>query len=237
MHSFKTTKGTELPIRDLKGKAYLDVKYRILWVKEEHPDWGIETDVLAASPTEAMVKATIKDANGRILATGHKTESKADFPAGFIEKAETGAIGRALALCGYGTQFTADLDEGERIVDSPVEKVRPIPTPHAKAAAVIAPKQGAPTPIPRPGLFVPESGKYTGKALNTIPVHELEGYLGWIQGLANANPKTAEIGRAISLYLDTLEPANPTMIPTVELPPMPSGPTYPVGEDLSDVPF
>ena len=42
-----------------------------------------------------------------------------------MEKAETGSIGRALALLGYGTQFCADeLDEGDRIVDAPAEPAR-----------------------------------------------------------------------------------------------------------------
>jgi hypothetical protein len=30
-------------------------------------------------------------------------------------------VGRALAMLGYGTQFAPELDEGDRIVDSPVE--------------------------------------------------------------------------------------------------------------------
>jgi hypothetical protein len=37
-------------------------------------------------------------------------------------KAETKAVGRALAMLGYGTQFAPEMDEGERIVDSPVAK-------------------------------------------------------------------------------------------------------------------
>ncbi|HTD18454.1 MAG TPA: hypothetical protein VK667_02885, partial [Ktedonobacteraceae bacterium] len=40
----------------------------------------------------------------------------------YIEKAETGAIGRALAALGYGTQFAPELNEEHRIVDSPVER-------------------------------------------------------------------------------------------------------------------
>ena len=68
------------------------------------------------------MKATIKNKEGQILAQGHKAENKASF-SDYLEKAETGAIGRALALCGYGTQFTGDeLDEGKRIVDAPVKR-------------------------------------------------------------------------------------------------------------------
>ena len=36
--------------------------------------------------------------------------------------AETGAIGRALALCGYGTQFSTELEESN-VVDSPVDTI------------------------------------------------------------------------------------------------------------------
>jgi hypothetical protein len=48
----------------------------------------------------------------------------------FAEKAETGAIARALAVAGYGTEAALDLDEGtdqDRIADSPVSGTgRPI---------------------------------------------------------------------------------------------------------------
>jgi hypothetical protein len=56
-----------------------------------------------------------------VIATGTKAESRNGFT-DYLEKAETGAIGRALALCGYGTQFAPELEEAERIVDSPVAR-------------------------------------------------------------------------------------------------------------------
>lgn len=119
--SYRTPKGTELPLLNLRGKEYLEVKYRLVWFREDHPDWAIETDLLSVTDDSAYARAAIKDASGRIIATSHKFETKKGFP-DFIEKAETGAIGRALALIGYGTQFCADeLDEGDRIVDAPVE--------------------------------------------------------------------------------------------------------------------
>lgn len=120
MKTLKTKKGTELPLANLKGKDYLQVAYRLVWFREEHPDWSIETDFVTVNEQSAVVKAIIKDQSGRIIATSHKEESLKDFPAGFREKAETGAIGRALALCGYGTQFEPELDEGSRVVDSPI---------------------------------------------------------------------------------------------------------------------
>lgn len=121
---YRTAKGTDLPILSLRGRDYLEVKYRLVWFREEHPDWSIETEMVNLTDTSAFVRASIKDDQGRVIATSHKFENKQGFP-DFIEKAETGAIGRALALIGYGTQFCADeLDEGERIVDSPVDYAR-----------------------------------------------------------------------------------------------------------------
>lgn len=118
----KTEKGTELPLLSLKGKDYLEVKYRLVWFREEHPTWSIETQFLTIDERSACARAVVKDENGRIIATSHKQETAGNFP-DFMEKAETGAIGRALALIGYGTQFCADeLDEGDRIVDAPVAK-------------------------------------------------------------------------------------------------------------------
>ncbi len=117
--SFKTPKGTELPLMNLKGKEYLGVAHRLVWFREEKPEWSIETEILSFTENMAYTKATIKDQSGRIIATGHKMETKLGF-ADYLEKSETGAIGRALAMCSYGTQFCADeLDEGERIVDAP----------------------------------------------------------------------------------------------------------------------
>lgn len=123
MRTVTTKKGTELPIRDFKGKDYLDVQYRVLWFREERPEWSIETEYLYRDEKLAIAKATIKDEVGRIRATAHKYEDKQGFQ-DYLEKCETSAIGRALALVGYGTQFAVDMDEGERIVDSPSQSDR-----------------------------------------------------------------------------------------------------------------
>ncbi len=124
MKTFKTKGGTELHLLNLRGKDYLEVKYRLVWLREEHPDYTIETEFVERGEKHSLAKATIRNSQGRIIATAHKYEDKSGF-GDFLEKSETGAIGRALALIGYGTQFCADeLDEGARIVDAPAEPVR-----------------------------------------------------------------------------------------------------------------
>lgn len=134
-----------MQIKNRNGSSdYLPVAWRLVWFREAFPDGTIETEMLhldldreteeegyawnaEAKRSEKIIKranglcvfhATVKDGKGGI-ATGTKSEKAASFP-DFIEKAETGSIGRALAALGYGTQFAPDLEEGQRIVDTPV---------------------------------------------------------------------------------------------------------------------
>lgn len=107
----------------LKGKDYLQVAWRLVWFREDHPDWSIDPTIIEMDAEHAIFKAVISDENGVQKCAGHGSESKRDF-GDFIEKAETKAVGRALAMLGYGTQFTAaEFDEGERIVDSPIDRM------------------------------------------------------------------------------------------------------------------
>ena len=107
---------------NLKGKEYLQVMWRLVWFREVRPLWSIEPEIIEMDDKHAVFRAVIRDEAGTVKCIGHGSESQRDF-GDFIEKAETKAVGRALAMLGYGTQFTAsELDEGERIVDSPVAR-------------------------------------------------------------------------------------------------------------------
>lgn len=108
----------------LKGKDYLQVAWRLVWFREEHPDWGIDTQLVSIEEKSAVFVCRITDWTGRQVSCGHGSESRSDFE-DFLEKAETKAVGRALAMLGYGTQFAPELDEGERVVDSPIARVNP----------------------------------------------------------------------------------------------------------------
>jgi hypothetical protein len=94
-------------IRQLRGRGggsdYLDVKWRLLWLRKEHPDAEIVTELVQHDPQLAIFKATVTVPTGG-KATGYGSETASDFP-DFIEKAETKAIGRALNALGYGAQF------------------------------------------------------------------------------------------------------------------------------------
>jgi len=117
---------------DLKGKDYLPVAARVKWFRTVHPRGSIETQEVMVELDRPFTKggakvhgyarfhATVRDADGRLLGEGTKTENAANF-FDYVEKAETGAIGRALAAAGFGTELDPELDEG-RVVDAPRER-------------------------------------------------------------------------------------------------------------------
>lgn len=128
------------------NKDYLPVQWRLVWFREQCPQGVIETEMVHLDLTQAVAKevsvwnaekrrsdktlkempgiavfrAKVSDGRGGV-ATGYGSESALDF-GDFLEKAETKAIGRALAALGYGTQFAPELEEGARIVDAPVDR-------------------------------------------------------------------------------------------------------------------
>ncbi len=95
-------------LRDLKGNDYLDVKWRLVWLRSEHPDAIIRTELVKVDEKiGAIFKATIEIPGTGAVATGYGSEAPKDF-GDFVEKAETKAIGRACGHLGYGTQFAGE---------------------------------------------------------------------------------------------------------------------------------
>jgi hypothetical protein len=88
-----------------------------------------------------------------VYATGYGSETKTDF-GDYVEKAETKAVGRALAFLGYGTAQAMDLDEGGSVADSPVDAQRAqsqqATRQQAQRTAVVhEPRTGAIDPTPQ----------------------------------------------------------------------------------------
>lgn len=104
---------------------YLEVKWRLVWFRHDHPDGVIATTDVALTDKMAVFKASVSIPGGG-SSTAFGSETRDDFK-DYVEKAETKAVGRALAALGYGTQFTPDFDFGAdkgRVVDSPVQRPR-----------------------------------------------------------------------------------------------------------------
>ena len=128
----------------INGNEYLEVKWRLVWLRTEHPDARIETEMVTHANNEVVFRASVSIPDGG-SATGWGSEDAQSF-GDYLEKAETKAIGRALAALGFGTQFCTDFDFGAaqgRVVDSPVAL-------HAVG------DQGAPRPRAATGLAATE---------------------------------------------------------------------------------
>ncbi len=135
----------------IQGKDYLPVRWRLVWfhqatgsragyvtVELDHDRqqgfakfFTIAWDGNDETWRHVNIRGVEIDVCGRV-ATGEGSETRADFNE-YYEKAATKALGRALAGLSFGTQFAPELDEKQRIVDSPVER----------------PNRGAPTGINR----------------------------------------------------------------------------------------
>jgi len=104
------------------GADYLEVKWRLVWLREAHPDAVIETELVSHDGSFALFRAKVSLPSGG-SATGWGSEAVDDFR-DYIEKAETKALGRALAALGFGTQFCPDFEFGAaagRVVDAPID--------------------------------------------------------------------------------------------------------------------
>lgn len=149
----------------LKGKDYLPVAARLIWLREEHPDWGIVTTALEINLAPegnrspyAIFQAQIFNAEGRLMATGTKMEDARGFP-DHVEKAETGSVGRALAMCGYGTQFAPELHDGmkgeeshqEPRHDQPRTQPRTEPASGSRQSVPVTAAPTPPEPVRTPG--------------------------------------------------------------------------------------
>jgi len=99
---------------DIKGKQYVLVSDRILYLSEIVKDYSMETDItFHASHEMWVVKATLTIGNNKF--TGHAQEIIGD---GYINKTsalencETSAVGRACAMAGIGViDSIASVDE------------------------------------------------------------------------------------------------------------------------------
>ncbi|HZJ58226.1 MAG TPA: hypothetical protein VFD89_08325 [Clostridia bacterium] len=121
---------TKLPLRRRNPKTnswetqfadYLEIKWRMVWFREnnfENTQTIVLDKIIDIDNRFAYFELQVTDTKGNVE-VGIGSETGEDFR-DYIEKAYTKAYGRALAALGYGTQFAPDLEEGERIADSPV---------------------------------------------------------------------------------------------------------------------
>ncbi len=90
---------------DVKGKNYIEVNQRIKAFRMVYPNGSIATEIVSLENGVVTMQTTIKDDEGKILATGYAYEKENSTfinKTSFIENCETSAVGRALGMCGFG---------------------------------------------------------------------------------------------------------------------------------------
>lgn len=86
-------------------KDYAEVNQRIKAFRQCYPDGAITTEILSIANGIVMMKATVADGDGKVIATGlayEKENSTFINKTSYIENCETSAVGRALGMCGFG---------------------------------------------------------------------------------------------------------------------------------------
>ena len=96
---------TKLKTIDIKGTPYVTVNSRLKYFRENYENYQLVSEVLSNEGGKCLIKASIINDKGVVIATGHGFEDEAK---GFINKTshvencETSAWGRALGNFGIG---------------------------------------------------------------------------------------------------------------------------------------
>lgn len=126
-----------MPSVNLKGKKYTMVAQRIeAFRKIVGTELGMDMDLIVDDGTRVVIKATIKDKDGFIVATGLAEELRGGAGVNkmaCIENTETSAVGRALANLGLHGGEYASIEEiekaqrNEKVIDDTPPPVKDIP--------------------------------------------------------------------------------------------------------------
>ena len=104
---------SETGVVDIRGREYQTVALRLHKFRTDLPGYSIQTKCESAADI-IRFKTTIRNEEGRVLATGHAEEVRDSTQinrVSALECCETSSCGRALALMGYlGTEIATDED-------------------------------------------------------------------------------------------------------------------------------
>ena len=122
----------------------------MVWFRHEWPHGRVDTQVIDVNPDYATIKAEVTQIgpDGTVygFATGIGHCERNNFES-YVEKAETKALGRALAVLGYGTQFTEDGEFGNGYANTngvqggPPTRTKAGSSPQSTQAGSVAPQQ------------------------------------------------------------------------------------------------
>lgn len=109
-------------LRELEdGTEHLDLKWQLVWLRAEHPDARIETQLVPTDDELVSCRATVSLPSGA-SASAHGSAKLEGGMESLVELAENRALVRALAALGYGAEYAEDdrLEARPRLIP-PVE--------------------------------------------------------------------------------------------------------------------
>ena len=138
----------QIKTRNIKGKEYAEVNERIKAFRMLYPDGAIVTDIIDMHDGIVTMKATVMDADGRVLGTGTAQEKEGSTyinKTSYLENCETSAVGRALGMLGIGVDTSvASAEEVENAINGQGHGQSQEPQPYQrKAEASESPRRKA----------------------------------------------------------------------------------------------
>lgn len=116
---------------NIKGKEYVTVNERLKHFRSAFPDFSLETELIEVNDKTALIRAVIRNPQGRIVATGtayERADNKKSLvnSTSHVENGETSAWGRALGNLGIGIDTSvASAEEVVRAETKPAYESKP----------------------------------------------------------------------------------------------------------------
>lgn len=106
---------------NIKGKEYVPVNERVKEFRAKYPELRVLTELVSLDENSVVMKATVTDMDGNILANGYAQEDRGSSninKTSYVENCETSAVGRALGMFGIGIDASmASADEVANAID------------------------------------------------------------------------------------------------------------------------
>lgn len=106
---------------NIKGKEYVPVNERVKEFRAKYPELRVLTELVSLDENSVVMKATVTDMDGNILANGYAQEDRGSSninKTSYVENCETSAVGRALGMLGIGIDASmASADEVANAID------------------------------------------------------------------------------------------------------------------------
>ena len=92
---------------NIHGKEYVQVKDKVQHFRKTYKNWSLTSDFVELTENRCVIKAEVKNEDGRVIADGIAEETKGSShinKSSFIENCQTSAWGRALSNLGIGVE-------------------------------------------------------------------------------------------------------------------------------------